>query len=128
MTDAGRVGRGARVNAVTPRRVVLARLSSRPWPSGVRIIAMSDRTPSSVGANGGARQRCFAFQLESDVDGERRGGREVVDDDADMVDPLDPHACRVVTPGVGVAEAVSVRARLRPIRRLSRNVYPSVAW
>jgi len=92
-------------------------------------MAMSERTPSSVdGIRRGARQRCLAFQLESEVDGQRRGGREVVDDDADTVRPLDPHAPRLETPWVGVAEAVSMRARLRPVRRLSRNVYPSAAW
>jgi hypothetical protein len=46
MTDARRVGRGARVTAVTRRRVVLAQLELSVAVR-VRIIAMSDRTPSS---------------------------------------------------------------------------------
>jgi Acetyltransferase (GNAT) domain len=78
--------------------------SSRPWPSGVRIIAMSDRTPSSptMRSTRAALDCRIALQLQSEFDEERRSSREVVDDDADVVHPLDRPAPRVGAPLVGV--------------------------
>src|SRR5688572_1026439 len=35
-----------------------------------------------------ALDRCLAFQLESELNEERHGGRKIIDDDADMVHPL----------------------------------------
>ena len=67
--------------------------SSRLWPSGVRIIAMSTRTSSSPTdtVHPGSLDRRLALQLHAELDKERDGRLEVVDDDADVVHPLNRH-------------------------------------
>jgi hypothetical protein len=67
--------------------------SSRPWPSGVSIIATSARTPSSPGhsVHRTALDRPLALQLESELDEERRRGRKVVDHDAHVLQASDRH-------------------------------------
>ena len=63
--------------------------STRPWPSGVRIIAMSARTPSSRRAvNPLSLDWRLALQLHAEFDEERHGRLQVVDHDADVVHPL----------------------------------------
>ena len=68
--------------------------SSRPWPSGVAIIASSERTPSSPTMRSTKPPSTvrLALQLESELSEERGRGREVVDHDAHVVHVLDRHA------------------------------------
>ena len=93
MTDAQRV-RGRAGSPPRPGGVWNLVSSSRAWPSGVRIIAMSE--PDSVEPNHAiheaALDRGLAFQLESELGEERHRAREVVDDDAHVVHPLKRHA------------------------------------
>ena len=67
--------------------------SSRPWPSGVRIIAMS--TPDAVEPDDAVHptslDRRLALQLQTKFDEERDRSVEVVDDDDDVVHPLNRH-------------------------------------
>src|ERR671918_1882647 len=67
--------------------------SSRPWPSGVRIIAPSTRTPSSPTTRSTQRPsiRRLALQLHTKFDKERNSSLKVVDDDAHVVHPLNRH-------------------------------------
>src|SRR5215207_5539924 len=68
--------------------------SSRPWPSEVSNIAMSTRTPSSptTRVHPTALNRPLTQHLESELDEERRRGREVVDHDAHVLQALNRHA------------------------------------
>src|SRR4051812_17065204 len=65
--------------------------SSRPWPSGVSIIAASPWTPCSphYAIHPVALDLPLALQLEPELDEESRRGREVVDDDAHVLHALD---------------------------------------
>src|SRR5947208_2297138 len=67
--------------------------STRPWPSGVRIMVMSTRTPfePAESVHPGAFDRHLAFKRHAEDGEEGNGGWEVVDDDADMVHSLDRH-------------------------------------
>ena len=68
-------------------------ISSRPWPSGVRIMAISTRmsrspvTPSAQYS----RDRAAPFELEAQLGEELDGGINVLYHDADVVHPLDCH-------------------------------------
>jgi hypothetical protein len=61
--------------------------SSRPWPSEVRIIAMSTRTSSSptTRSTPTSLDWSLALQLHTEFDKERSSSLKVVDNDADMV-------------------------------------------
>jgi hypothetical protein len=69
--------------------------SSRPWPSGVRTSATSARTSSSPTTRATHSPSTAVVppssQLHADLDEEGDGSFEVVDDDTDMVHPLDRH-------------------------------------
>src|SRR5918996_195424 len=67
--------------------------SSRPWPSGVRIITMSLRTPSSPMTRSThlSLDGRLAFELQAKFVKERNGSLEVFDNDADVVHPLNRH-------------------------------------
>ena len=67
--------------------------STRPWPSGVCIMAMSARTsPSPDGAvHPRPLDLRLAFQLHTEFGEERFGSLEVVDDDENVVHPLKRH-------------------------------------
>src|SRR6267143_1064702 len=66
--------------------------SSLLWPSGVRIIAMS---PDAVESDGAVRPKAFdlplALKLHPKLGEERDGRVQVVDDDGDVVHPLNGH-------------------------------------
>ena len=68
--------------------------SSRPWPSGVSTIAYlhPDALEPHHAVHPTALDRPLALQLESELDEERRRGREVVDHDAHVLHALDRHA------------------------------------
>ncbi len=61
------------------------------WGTHHRDVRPSSLEPNDA-IHPAALVRCLAFQLESELNEERRGGRKVIDDDADMVHPLDRHA------------------------------------
>ena len=67
--------------------------SSRPWPSGVRIIAMSLRTPSSPTMRSTQRPSTVASPSSSMPSSTKNATAavEVVDDDADVVHPQNRH-------------------------------------
>src|SRR3989454_1236250 len=67
--------------------------SSRLWPSGVRIMAMSARTSLSPTTRSTQRpsDRRLAFQLHTEFGEERFGSLEVVDNDENVVHPLNRH-------------------------------------
>lgn len=68
--------------------------SSRPWPSGVRTIATSTRTSSSPTTRGRPTSLGYrlALQLQTKFDKERGSSLEVVDNNADVLHPLDRQA------------------------------------
>ena len=70
--------------------------STRPWPSGVRIIAMSARTSSSPTTRSTQRPSTvgLAFQLHTEFGKERFGSLQVVDNDENVVHPLNRHTPR----------------------------------
>src|SRR4051795_4272677 len=67
--------------------------STRPWPSGVRIMTMSARTPFQP--HGAVHPRPLdlrlAFELHTELGEERCGSLEVVDNDENVVHPLKRH-------------------------------------
>src|SRR5256886_15172547 len=67
--------------------------SSRPCPSGVRIITMSTWTPSSplTRSTHGPLERRLAFERHAERGEKSDSGCKVVDDDADVVQSLDRH-------------------------------------
>src|SRR3954451_6213781 len=68
--------------------------SSVPWPPDVRRIAMSTPTPSSptTRSTHSPSTGSLAPQPGSELDEELRRGREVLDDDAHVLQALDRHA------------------------------------
>src|SRR4030095_9487899 len=72
---------GSALSAVGLRNFVS---STRPWPSGVRIIAMSDRTPSSPMR----LDLRLALQLQTEFLEESDRSCEVVHNNAGVVHPL----------------------------------------
>jgi hypothetical protein len=99
--------------------------SSRALPSGVCIIAMSARTPSSPTTrfHPATFDGPLALQHESELDEELGRGCEVGDHDADVVHPLDSHVFDRNEPDSGRGarrrkrpEAVLVSTTARPTR------------
>src|SRR5208283_4932320 len=76
--------------------------SSLLWPSGVRIIAMSLRTPSSPTVRSAQRpSTCLplAFQFHPELGEERDSRVQVVDDDGDVVHPMNHVSLRELGAG-----------------------------
>jgi hypothetical protein len=95
--------------------------SSRPWPSGVRIIAMSTRTSSSPTTRSTQRPSTGAspLQLHTKFDKERNSSLKVVDNDADVVHPLNRHTPEHSWPSTAAirgCRALRVRARVEAHR------------
>jgi hypothetical protein len=64
-----------------------------PWPSGVRSIATSCRTSSiPITRSTQLPRSALALQLHPELDEERNDGVKVLDNDEDVVHPVDRHA------------------------------------
>src|SRR5215203_4192415 len=83
------LGGGFSGSALTAAGVWYVVSSSRPWPSGVRH---DDVGTDAVESDGEVRPTAFdlrrALQLHAEFDEERHGRRKVVDNDEDVVHPL----------------------------------------
>jgi hypothetical protein len=113
MTDSQRVRRSARVTAWTRRRVEAGQLdpSVAVWGPQHRDVRPDSLEPDNA-IHPAALDRCLAFQFEPKLDEEGHGRRKVIDDDADMVHPLNCH--------VGLLDMVHMFCR-------SVTVYPVTA-
>jgi hypothetical protein len=90
--------------------------SSLLWPSGVRIIAMTLRTPSSPTARSAQRPSICALPSRSHakLGEEGDGGIQVFHDNADVVHPLTRHG----------GSPSSSRSPLWPLVHLGRSQHP----
>ncbi len=87
---------GARVTVSARRRVVLGQLepSVAVWGAHHRDVRSDSLEPNEA-IHRAALDCRLAFQLQSEFGEERHGSREVVDDDGDVVHPLDRPAPRL---------------------------------
>jgi hypothetical protein len=93
MADAGGVRRRVPVAALARRGVKLDHLKPSVAVRGLhhRVLHPDALEPHHA-VHPTALDRPLALQLESELDEERRRGREIVDHDAHMVHALDRHA------------------------------------